>query len=188
MHNEYNSMRRQLIQPYLFVIGIGLTLSACFNEPNYSNTPSITFKGISLYPIAAGKGVGQSKRDSVVLTIGFKDGDGNLGNDTPLPKADSARYVSNGGWGNYKIRTFHLINKQYVEDTLKVLNFLVFPDLTKGKPKGAIEGSLDFNQTFTFGTVYQLYPTKFQIQIRDRDLNVSNVIETDTITLPFIKP
>ncbi|GAB4029342.1 hypothetical protein GCM10028809_19600 [Spirosoma gilvum] len=140
------------------------------------------------YQLEAGKGVGQSKRDSVVITIGFKDGDGNLGNDIPLPKADSTRYYSNGAWGNYEIKTFRLINKQYVEYKLGVLNFLVFPDLAKNKPKGAIEGSLDFNQTFQYGTQIYRYPTKFQIRIRDRDLNTSNVIETDTITLPFIQP
>lgn len=180
-------MRRQQIQPYLFVLGVSLTLSACFNEPNYSNTPAIDFKSIFRYTIAAGQGVGKSKRDSVVITIGFKDGDGNLGNNTPLSKADSTNYAQNGNWGNYKIRTFRLINKQYVELPLAINQFLLFPDLAKDKPKGAIEGTLDFYQTFTYGTSYQIYPTKFQIQIRDRSLNVSNVIETDTINVPFPK-
>lgn len=187
MHNEYNSMRRQQIHTYLLVFGVAIGLSACFTEPNYSTTPEIEFKGIFKYTLAAGKGVGQSKRDSVVLTVGFKDGDGNLGNDIPLPKADSLRYASNGGWGNYEIKAFRLINKQYVEYPLSIYNFLLFPDLAKNKPKGAIEGSLDFNQTFQYGTVNVYYPTKFQIRIRDRDLNTSNVIETDTITLPFLR-
>lgn len=180
-------MRRQLIQPYLLVLGTALTLSACFNEPNYSNTPNIDFRGLFRYTIEAGKGVGKSKRDSVVLTIGFKDGDGNLGNDIPLPRADSARYASNGGWGNYRIRTFRLENKQYKEVKLDINQFLLFPDLTNGKPKGAIEGTLDFSQTFQYGTSFQMYPVKFQIQIRDRSLNESNVIESDTLNLPFPK-
>ncbi|GAB3950200.1 hypothetical protein GCM10028805_27730 [Spirosoma harenae] len=179
-------MRRQQIHLYLLVVGIGLTLSACFNEPNYSNTPEIEFKGLFKYTLAPGKGVGAAKRDSIVLTVGFKDGDGNLGNDNPLAKADSLRYVSSGGWGNYEIRTFRLINKQYVEYKLPINNFLLFPDLAKAKPKGPIEGTLDFNQKFIYGTVNTFYPTKFQIRIRDRDLNISNVVETDTITLPYL--
>ena len=179
-------MRRQQIHLYLLVFGIGLTLSACFNEPNYPNTPEIEYKGLFKYTLPPGKGVGASKRDSIVLTIGFKDGDGNMGNDTPLPKADSLRYVSNGGWGNYEIRTFRLKNKQYEEVKFDVLKTLYFPDLTKGKPKGAIEGSLDFNQKFNYGTTNFYYPTKFQIRIRDRDLNTSNMVETDTITLPYL--
>ncbi|MVM31586.1 hypothetical protein GO755_16180 [Spirosoma sp. HMF4905] len=178
-------MRRQQIQTYLFVFGIVLTVSACFTEPNYSNTPVIDFKGLFKYQIAAGKGVGQSKRDSIVITIGFKDGDGNLGVDNPS-EATIASYSANGGWGNYEIKTFRLVNKQYVQYDQLVLNTLFFPDLAKGKPKGAIEGTLDFNQTFPYGTTNVFYPTKFQIRIRDRDLNASNVIETDTITLPYL--
>lgn len=180
-------MRRQQIQTYLFVFGIVLTVSACFTEPNYSNTPAIDFKGMFKYQVAAGSGVGQTKRDSVVVTIGFKDGDGNLGVDNP-PASTISSYTANGGWGNYEIKTFRLINKQYVLVDQPVLKTLFFPDLTKGKPKGAIEGTLDFNQTFPYGTTNYFSPTKFQIRIRDRDMNASNVIETDTITLPYLRP
>ena len=122
-----------------------------------------------------------------MITIGFQDGDGNIGNSIPVPKADSALYFSNGGWANYRIRTFRLNNKKFEEVDLKVNTSLYIPDLTKGKPKGAIEGSLDFYQIFQYGSSFQLYPTKFQIQIRDRSLNVSNVIETDTVSVPFPK-
>lgn len=160
-------------------------LSSCFNEPNYSDTPAIEFRGISPYTLEAGKGVGKQKRDSVVITIGFKDGDGNIGDNIPLPKVDEDRYASNGGWGNYKITTFRLENNKYVELKQSENNALFVPDLTKGKPKGAIEGNLDFFQIFQYGNRFQRYPTKFQIQIRDRNLNVSNVIETDTISLPY---
>ncbi len=178
-------MRRQLIQPYLFVVGVALTLSACFNEPNYSDTPAIDFKGVFRYTIEASKGVGKGKRDSVVITVGFKDGDGNIGDNIPLPKVDEDRYASNGGWGSYRIRTFRLIDNKYVELIQKENSTLYVPDLTKGKPKGAIEGSLDFYQIYQYGNRFQRYPTKFQIQIRDRSLNVSNVIETDTVSVPF---
>ena len=160
-------------------------LSSCFNEPNYSNTPDIDFKGVFRYTIEASKGVGKGKRDSVVITVGFKDGDGNIGDNIPLSKVDADRYASNGGWGSYKIRTFRLINKKFEELPQPENNTLYIPDLTKGKVKGAIEGSLDFNQIFQYGSRFQFYPTKFQIQIRDRSLNVSNVIETDTVSVPF---
>lgn len=181
-------MQRQQIHLYLITFGIALALSSCFNEPNYSNTPEIEFKGIDQYKaLPAGTGVGKSKRDSVVIIIGFKDGDGNLGDDSPS-QADILRYKADGNWGNYQIKTFRYINKKYVEfgsDSNNVLTTLFFPDLTKGKPKGAIEGTLDFNQIFPYGTNIVFYPTKFQIRIRDRALNASNVIETDTIRLPY---
>ena len=163
---------------------MALSLSSCFNEPNYSDTPAIEFQGISPYVVEAGKGVGQSKRDSIVITIGFKDGDGNLGNDDLSP-GEIMRYKANGNWGNYQIKTFQYKNKKYVEFDSSVLGTLFFPDLTKGKPKGAIEGTIDFRQTFQYGTRSVVYPTKFQIRIRDRALNVSNTIETDTISVHY---
>ena len=178
-------MRRQQIQPYLLALGVALSLSACFNEPNYSDTPEISFREIYRYSLEAGRGVGKARRDSVVISVNFKDGDGNLGNDVPVPKADSARYFSNGGWGNYRIRTFRLENGSYKEIVLPVNNTLYFPDFTKKKPKGPISGSLDFNTTFQYGTTYKMYPTKFKITIRDRSLNQSNEVETDTLSLPF---
>ena len=146
-------MQRQQIQPYLFVFGMVLTMSACFNEPNYSNVPEIDFKGLFKYSLSAGTGVGKARRDSVVITIGFKDGDGNLGVDNPSEPV-IASYFAKGGWGNYEIKAFRFKNKQFEEDTSqKVLKTLFFPELTKGKPKGAIEGTLDFNQTFQYGKV-----------------------------------
>ena len=179
-------MQRQQIQPYLFALGVALSLSACFNEPDFSDTPEISSPEISPYPLEAGRGVGKGKRDSVVISVFFKDGDGNLGNDIPVAKDDSARYASNGGWGNYRIRTFRRLESgRYEEVPATVDNFLLFPDLAKGKPKGPISGPLDFNTTFQYGTSFRMYPTKFRITIRDRNLNESNEVETDTISLPF---
>ncbi len=178
-------MQRQQIQPYLFVLGMALALSACFNEPDYSDTPEISTPEIDRYSLEAGRGVGKGKRDSVVIRVNFKDGDGNLGNTIPLSKGDSARYASNGGWGNYRLRTFRLENGRYVEQPISVDRTFFFPDLARDKPKGPISGPLDYNTTFQYGTSFRMYPTKFRITIRDRNLNESNEIETDTINLPF---
>ena len=162
---------------------MALTLSACFNEPDYPDKPEISFLANDRYELEAGRGVGRSKRDSIVIRVNFKDGDGNLGSDT----RDSVQYESNGGWGNYRIRTFRLVSGKYEEVPLDVNRTLYFPDLTKGKPKGPIEGTLDFNTTFQYGTNFRMYPTKFRITIRDRSLNESNEIETDTLNLPFLR-
>lgn len=182
-------MQRQQIQRYTFVLGLALTLSSCFTEPDYSNTPAISSPRVDRYTLEPGRGVGQVKRDTVIISVDFKDGDGNLGNggvNIPVTKADSALYASNGGWGNYRITTLRLINRQYVELPSTINKTLYFPDLTKGKPSGAIEGSLEFGQTFFYSRNFKLYPTKFRIQIRDRSLNESNVVETDTVTLPYV--
>lgn len=165
-------------------MGLALLVSACFNEPNYSNTPAITFRSVSKYTLAAGTGVGQSQRDSVVVSLGFTDGNGDLGEDT----SDTTRINQIFGkesWGNYEIKTFQLVDGKYSELTLDVLSKLFFMRLTKDNQRGPIDGSLDFNQKFFYQRGYKMVPVKFQIRIRDRDLNVSNTIETDTISVPL---
>ena len=179
-------MQRLQIHSLLILFGVTLSLSACFTEPDYSNTPQIEAETPFVYKdLPAGQGVGRGRRDSVVIRVSFKDGDGDLGNDIPLSREDSLRFASNGGWGNYRIRTFRLENGRFRELDLAVNRTLFFPNLTKGKARGAITGDLDFNSVFQYGNRFQLYPVKFQIQIRDRALNESNVVETDTITVPF---
>jgi hypothetical protein len=164
---------------------LSLTMCSCFQEPTYSKVPQIEFKGFSRYTLQTGSGVGQSKRDSLVITIGFTDGDGDLGNTLPLTSSESDRYQQAGGWGNYKIRTFRLENKQYKEQKPGENNFLTFPRLSREGKTGAIEGDLELEQLYLYGTRFTIYPTKYLIQIRDRALNISNEIETDTIHLPY---
>ncbi|MVM33440.1 hypothetical protein GO755_25615 [Spirosoma sp. HMF4905] len=170
---------------YAFILSLSLTVTACFTEPQYSNVPQIEFKGLSRYTLEGGSGVGQQKRDSLVITIGFKDGDGDLGNNIPLSSLDSGRYTQAGGWGNYRITAYRLENDQYQAITSGENTTLYFPQLSREGQKGAIEGSLDLHQIYHYGTSYKNYVTKYRIQIRDRNLHVSNEIETDTITVPY---
>ena len=85
------------ILSYGLLLVISSSLVSCLNEPVYPNTPQIEFKGFSRYILDAGTGVGQQKRDSLIITIGFKDGDGDLGNNLPLSSTDSTRYKQAGG-------------------------------------------------------------------------------------------
>ncbi|GAA4448918.1 hypothetical protein GCM10023189_07540 [Nibrella saemangeumensis] len=159
-------------------------VSACFNEPNYSDTPEISFKQLSKFTLAAGGGVGQPRRDSVIVTIGFQDGSGDLGEDI----RDTARINRTFGreaWGNYEIKTFQLVEGKYEELDLAVLNKLFFPRLTREGQRGAIEGTLDFSQIFAYQRNFRMTPVKFQIRIRDRAMRVSNVAESDTIHVPL---
>lgn len=180
----YNRMRRRQIQSYWLVAGLALALAACFNEPNFSDTPSISFKGVFPYPGATTTGVGAGRRDSVVVTIGFQDGNGDLGEATTDTAYIRSRYGSQT-WGNYQIRTFQYVNKQFVEIKLNENNKLFFPRLTRDGTKGPIEGTLDFSQIYFYGNRFRMIPVKYRIKIRDRAFNESNEIETDTLSVPF---
>ncbi|WP_345269572.1 hypothetical protein [Nibrella viscosa] len=177
-------MQRQVIQHSVFLLGLALLVSACFNEPNYSDTPEISFKQVSKFTLAAGGGVGQARRDSVIVTIGFQDGAGDLGEDV-RDTARINRTFRNETWGNYEITTFQLVNGRYEVLPLAVNNKLFFPRLTREGQRGAIEGTLDFSQIFAYQRDFRMVPVKFRIRIRDRGMRVSNYAETDTIQVPL---
>ena len=56
----------------IFAISL-ICFAACLNEPEFDNSPQITFESISFQKGSSGV------RDSLKVTINFKDGDGDLG-------------------------------------------------------------------------------------------------------------
>jgi hypothetical protein len=77
----------------LILFGISLIVVSCFEPPTFSSKPQIEFEDIYF-------GKSSTKTDSVVLTISFKDGDGDLGLDdnyTDEPYHDQNFFLANGG-------------------------------------------------------------------------------------------
>lgn len=63
-----------MIKKLGFVALIVAVLVSCFNPPEYPNTPSIDFAGISFVDVPS-----SSDADTLVLSLNFTDGDGDLG-------------------------------------------------------------------------------------------------------------
>lgn len=157
---------------------LGLAFACSKDEPAVSAVPVIGFKSIkkvTLDPTAT-----KAKRDSVVVTISLSDGDGDLGED-PRDSTRQKTIFANQLWGNYQIRAFRLVNNAFEEITQSPTPKL-FVDL--GRSSRAVLGTLDYSQLFTYGSSAKRLPVKFQIRMRDRSLHESNVVETDTISLP----
>jgi hypothetical protein len=53
---------------------LGLIATSCYQAPEFANEPEISFNNIVF-----SKGSGELEPDSLILTINFKDGDGDLG-------------------------------------------------------------------------------------------------------------
>jgi hypothetical protein len=68
----------RLIRGFGLFLFIGLGLSACFNPPEYPVQPQIEFESIVYREYGTGF---DSEYDSLILTLKFKDGDGDLGLD-----------------------------------------------------------------------------------------------------------
>lgn len=169
----------------MVAVALAATLTACFNEPDYSDTPEIRLVGPPVkVTLEAGSGVGQARRDSVIMTIRVQDGTGDIGEDT----RDTSRQRTIFGketWGNYEVKTFEFVNGTYKELPAGDNSKLFFPRSPLSSQKGAVEGDIDFSQVFFYQRPFRLAPVRFQVRIRDRALHVSNTIVTDTISVPL---
>lgn len=79
----------------LFLFGISIGVTACFDPPEFPTTPDIDFE--SIYFLEAES---QGERDELVLTLTFRDGDGDLGlsaTDIEPPYHDVNFYLANDG-------------------------------------------------------------------------------------------
>ena len=79
----------------LLLFGISTGLAACFDPPEYPIVPEIAFEDISFREAKAA-----GERDALVLTLSFRDGDGNLGlssTDIDPPFHDVNYYLANDG-------------------------------------------------------------------------------------------
>lgn len=173
--------RFAIINLLILTLVAGLAFACSKDEPTTSAVPVIGFRSIkkfTLDPTAV-----RVKRDSVVVRINFSDGDGDLGED-PSDSTRRKTIFANQLWGNYQIRAFRLVNNGF-EEIIQSPTPKLFVDL--GSTSSAISpqlGTLDYNQLFTYTSSAKWLPVKFQIRMRDRSLHESNVVETDTISLP----
>lgn len=171
-----------------FGIGILLLLgvTSCIDTPNFDNTPGIQFNSIDKYTVPDPFSGANAKKDSVVITIDFEDGDGDLGI-TPEERSDTTllntRYKE---WGNYELVTLKGDGKgNFTQLPSSVTNKLFFPVLRRDGKPGPIKGKLDFSQIFYYSRFAKPAVLKFKVRVRDRSLRVSNVVETDTISVPL---
>lgn len=168
----------------ILFIGVTLSTVSCVDIPKYDPTPAIEFVGIDKFDIADNDLKTEYPR--VRITFSFEDGDGDLGDD-----AQSAERLNllqqNGGWGNYYIRVYRLVNEKWERYPMPELDSsqLIFPILKTDGVRGPIRGKLDFDIDFAKGNGYKLTPLKFEVKIRDRQLRESNIIETDSISVPI---
>lgn len=114
---------------------LGISISSCFNPPEFSNVPEIDLEKIQFKETPE---LGEA--DTLILYLNFKDGDGDLGFDplnpahTQKPYNDSFYYVANGqvteGRGDTIPVTTQVV---YTTDGTKSYDLLRPPDGLTGK-------------------------------------------------------
>jgi hypothetical protein len=172
------------------ILLIGLFfLTSCFSEPNYPNTPQIEFVRLQNLQSKA-----RANTDSVVITLFFKDGDGDLGltsTDTLPPFSDRN---TDGTVNLFRHNFFADVERlnaagEFEPVTFASQNFNLnsrFPVLNTLEKETALEGDLRYSLTLfatSFSPIQKGDILRYKISIADRNLNVSNVIETTPMTI-----
>lgn len=160
----------------LVVFSVVALVTGCYKEVSFDVKPYIEFKDLRK-EIRLDQFSG-SKKDSVILTIKFQDGDGDLG----LNEEEKKAAVTQQDF-NYIVRIFRQKKGVFQEVIPEVTYSGFFPRLKVDNKKGPIEGTLDYSFVYFQDFTPKKDSLKYQVTIKDRSGNVSNTIETKVIIL-----
>ncbi len=153
---------------YILLISLFAGLTGCIKEEQYPLEPQIEYAGFATAKDITGK-------DSLgIISITYTDGDGNIG----LYSWDTIEPYKY----NFYLKFLQMVNNQLVEvipaDTSITFNARI-PILTPEGRNKNIKGNISMYLELYFARQMLLSDTiAFEMYIKDRDLNESNVIET----------
>ena len=141
---------------FLFLLGSLMCLSSCKKDAEtMSVVPEISF-------VSIGPSTVFQNKDSVIIRISYRDGDGDLGeNNSDVKNAEITNFRNNLTY-NFRIR-----------------------QLAPSNANVAIQGEVEFivSGVAMENTSLSSESTSFSIKITDRAGNVSNVITSNSITV-----
>jgi hypothetical protein len=169
----------------LIFAGLIILVSSCFNPPEFGLVPEIEYESIFFAEAPAGS----TKTDSIVVSIKFKDGDGDLGLDPEDPKHaeypfhPSSFFLAKDGKVEAVALSQHWSDIQYY-----------FIDVIgqEGKlvtAKTREQAAYNFLPPFTLNSCSYLADTVIMVDSEDAgilDVNYQNII--DTMTSPSNPP
>lgn len=188
---------------WLLVLVLALGLGSCFEPPEYSNTPEISFGNLVFKDVAD-----LSEPDSLILFTDFRDGDGNLGlrpSETGCFQAgedtvcfnEKVYYVNvtDGHFLNYKdkrekpelglpdyVKPFDCINWEIVFDEEGLPQDTIYFELNEDHYNIFIDFLVKQNdgsfQEFDWRTEFcTTYDGRFPVLAKNQDLSQANPVE-----------
>lgn len=155
-------MIKQLSQ--ISVLALALTFSSCLKKDEFPIEPSITFKSFDQYVDAKGK-------DVATLTLGFTDGDGDIGvKDTSISNLFLRYYEKQNG-------------KMVFRDLPDAFNYRV-PDVTPTSKKKSVTGEISLDLTFYYDPFSKYDTIQYEVFVRDQAGHESNHVFTNEIIIP----
>lgn len=176
----------------LILLVAGLSVSGCVDIPDFSDTPSIRYNGISQYTQIDTIDGYRLENEIVVITLDVEDGAGNLGASPAEYNSDAfaQSYAQVPGWGlraNYELTTLtKRADGTWDERILAEDSTKWFPILkTDGKP-GPIKAKLDLYISNFKSNSTRPTTRKYKVRIIDRAFNISNPLSepTDEVVVP----
>jgi hypothetical protein len=155
----------------LLLFGISVGVTACYDRPEIPIKPKIDFEGIYFQEAKAA-----GERDNLVLTISFKDGNGDLGlsaTDIEPPYHDMNHYlVNNGELIPLKKRTVRNDLPQFVEVPPNTRGKLV-TSRTAEDPRysNVVPPYVDEHSSCTYYTYTRVYVSEADSHIFDNTYN-----------------
>ena len=157
------------------ILIVSLVLQSCFKKEEYPIEPNIAYDSFKVFG------------DSATLTFNFTDGDGDLGlndSDTLAPYDISSEFHYNIYVNYYeKDDQQGWVQGLDLDGNPVVFRYRMEPVITKGKSKG-IKGKIEIG--ISNGLYYnplsdQSDTLKYDIQLIDKALHKSNIIESEVI-------
>ena len=173
------------MKPVKYILGIlffAAMISACKKYEDFPPEPTIEFMDFTM--LRDVQGIDQRG----VLRFSFSDGDGNIGlYDTDvIPPYDYNLFVRYFEMQNGTFREVFLITPNYINDTTIVYDTATFngriPILTPAGKNKAISGEIE-DTLFVNNPLSAFDTIMFEIYIKDRELNISNTIQTPPIVV-----
>lgn len=161
-----------------------LLLAACQEKPDYPIEPQITYQGLA-YVIDADS----TLTGDVVLSIGYTDGDGDLGlddADTLYPFGPHDPYYYNlvidyCKWDGTAFVATPLLSWNQQTQSYDTISFNArFKRLIDGEEAKPISGTIEYQMT-VFNPLSPDDTIQFKVHIVDRALHESNTVETNLI-------
>ncbi|WP_291725875.1 hypothetical protein [Bernardetia sp.] len=164
-------------------------LTGCFAEPEYPDTPQIEFVSLQNLPSQARTNV-----DSVVITLFFQDGDGDLGLTSTDTLPPFSERNPDGTVNRFRNNFFAQVERLEEDGEFRPVTFASenfnldsrFPVLNTLEKETALEGDLRYSLTLfttSFSPIQKDDVLRYKISIADRNLNVSNEVVTTPMTV-----
>ena len=165
------------------VSGVLFCVSACVRAPTYPPYPIITMQGVSRTVLNLNPAIGYTV-DSVLITIGFTDGEGGIGAIDPGGTDTSSLVpctVHSNDINIINSPVYNLFWYEYQQGPDSCIGESYTASLPDNPKQLSVSGTIQFSQTLECPPVGNIDTIYFSVFLKDRNGKISNRVRTPGI-------